>query len=115
MSLKVAIRLERERLNEHQRTSGESVISRQSLSDALAPTSRQRVDAVLEEYQELKPVLDTLRGLNAAGSTEILKRGLSDWQINVLSEAGVIRLDEGNYLVPDLYRHGLEMQRMGPR
>jgi hypothetical protein len=114
--LKEAIRLERDRLNEHQQhTSEESVISRQSLSDALAPTSHQRVDAVREEYQELRPVLDTLRGLSTTGVIEILKERLDERQINVLSEAGVIRLTEGNYVVPDLYRHGLEMQRMGPR
>jgi MinD-like ATPase involved in chromosome partitioning or flagellar assembly/DNA-binding TFAR19-related protein (PDSD5 family) len=110
-----AISVERNRLREHQRTSEESVISRQSLSDALEPTSRQRVDALREEYPELAPALEKLRGLTVTGRIEQLKEQLDDRQINVLSEAGVIGLTEGEYVVPDLYRHGLNMPRMGPR
>ncbi len=113
--LREAIGVERERLRERQRTSEESVISRQSLSDALEPTSRQRVDAVREEYPELLSALETLRGLNAGGKIEHLRQRLHDRQINDLSEAGVIGLTEGEYVVPDLYRHGLDMPRMGPR
>jgi DNA-binding TFAR19-related protein (PDSD5 family) len=113
--LRESIDVERERLREHQRTSEESVISRQSLSEALEPTSRQRVEAVREEYPELVSALETLRGLDAGGKIEHLKRRLDDRQINDLSEAGVVRLTAGDYFVPDLYRHGLDMPRMGPR
>jgi len=114
--LQEAIRIEGERLRESQRYSDESAISRQSLSDALDPTSRQRVDALREEYPELRQVLDSLKGQNSTGSLETLKKFLQDGEISKLSEAGVLRLkEEGNYLVPDLYRHGLEMPRMGPR
>lgn len=113
--LREAILAEQDRLREHLRTSDESVISRQSLSQALAPTSRQRVGAVREEYPELHSALKTLRGFSAAGEIEHLKQRLDGRQINDLSEAGVIGLSEGNYFVPDLYRHGLDMPRMGPR
>ncbi len=114
--LQEAIHIECERLREGQRCSEESAISRQSLSDALDPTSRQRVESLREEYPELAPVLESLKGQNSTGPLETLKGLLQDGQISVLSEAGVIRLkEEGNYLVPDLYRHGLEMPRMGPR
>ncbi len=114
--LQEAIHFESERLREGQRYSEESAISRQSVSVALDPTSRQRVDALREEYPELGPVLDSLKGQNSTGALETLKRFVKDDKISVLSEAGVIRLkEEGNYLVPDLYRHGLEMPRMGPR
>jgi cellulose biosynthesis protein BcsQ len=110
-----AIGTEKERIGERQRTTDTSVISRQSLSDALTPTSRQRVDAVCEEYPELRPVFDLLRGQLATGNLNLLSR-LSEKDIAILSEAGVIRLlEEGSYLVPDLYRHGLDMPRPGPR
>ena len=115
--LQEAIPSERERLREGQRIAEDAVLSRQSLSDALDPTSRQRVDAVREEFPELVDTLEKLRGLNASGPIDKLKeRGVAPSMIELLTEAGVLSLNQlGEYAVPDLYRHGLDMPRMGPR
>jgi len=113
--LREAIGKENERIAEGARVSENAVISRQSLSEALAPTSIQRVDAVREEYPELRDVLERMRGMDATGGLEQLRSRAGDNDLNLLSEAGVIRLEEGEYVVPDLYRHGLEMPRKGPR
>jgi hypothetical protein len=119
-----AIRTERERLRKGSRTSENAVISRESLSAALPPTSRQRVDAVREEYPELGNVLELLRGLPASGDLKGLTADIAakapggmtaDTAIDLLSEASVLRIHEGTYVVPDLYRHGLEMRRFGPK
>jgi len=56
-----------------------------------------------------------MRGMDATGRVDLLKTHVGDNDLNQLSDAGVVRLDEGEYVVPDLYRHGLEMTRKGPR
>ena len=80
------------------------------------PTSRQRVDAVREEFPELVDTLERLRGLNASGTIDKLKeRGVAPNMVELLIEAGVLNLNQqGDYAVPDLYRHGLDMPRMVP-
>jgi hypothetical protein len=110
-----ALEKESERIAEGARVSENSVVSRQSLSEALAPTSIQRVESVREEYPELRDVLERMRGMDATGKLEDLRSRVGDNALKLLSEAGVVRLDEGEYVVPDLYRHGLEMARKGPR
>jgi len=110
-----SIRLECERIQENQRTSEFSVISRQSLSEALTPSSEQRVNALREEYPELGELIDSLTGIVATGNIETLKGKIGDEGIRVLSDVGVIGLKEESYVVSDLYRHGLNMPRPGPR
>jgi hypothetical protein len=112
--LREALEKESERIAEGARISENSVISRQSLSEALAPTSMQRVDALKEEYAELGGVLERMRGMDARGEIDNLRTRVGDNELNLLSEAGVVRLEDGGYVVPDLYRHGLEMPRKGP-
>lgn len=106
------------------RVSPVSVISRESLSESLTATSSQRVDAVREEYPELVEILDALRGLPSIGALEDLEQRLTtvgnaersaDAAIGRLVDAGVVAVQEGQYFVPDLYRHGLQMRRQGPR
>ena len=53
--------------------------------------------------------------MDAIGKLEHLRDRVGDSSLNLLREAGVVRLEEGEYTVPDLYRHGLEMTRKGPR
>ena len=113
--LREALGKESERIAEGARVSEYAVVSRESLSKALAPTSIQRVDSVREEYPELRDVLERMRGMDATGKLEDLRSRVGDNALKLLSEAGVVRLDEGEYVVPDLYRHGLEMARKGPR
>ena len=113
--LREALGKESSRIAEGSRVSEYSLVSRQSLSEALAPTSIQRVDALREEYPELGGVLERMRGMDATGRLDLLRSRVGDNDLNLLSEAGVVRLDEGEYVVPDLYRHGLEMTRKGPR
>lgn len=121
--LQEGFRGERDRLSEPRRTSEASVISRESLSNALGPTSQQRVQALREEYPELGPLLDALTGLSSQGPLEELTtrlQGKSDAipaekAVDILIEAGVIQVKEILYQVPDLYRHGLQMSRPGPR
>ena len=113
---------EERRLQQGQAVANASVISRQSLPEALVPMSRQRVQALEEEYQELKPVLESLRGLQARSpDTKTLRERAAasplgeDKTLQLLSEAGFVSFEEtGGYRVPDLYRHGLDMTRMGP-
>jgi hypothetical protein len=112
--LRESLGKESDRINESIRVSEASVISRQSLPQALTPTSRQRVDAVKEEYPDLGTVLELMRGLDARGEIESLRERIGVKELNLLSEAGAVRLDEWNYVVPDLYRHGLDMPRKGP-
>lgn len=113
--LREALGNEANRIGEGSRVSEDSVVSRQSLSEALAPTSIQRVDALREEYPELVGALERMRGMDAAGRIDNLKSNVGDNDLNLLSEAGVVKLkEEGDYVVPDLYRHGLEMPRKGP-
>ena len=125
--LQEAIKGESDRLNEQRRTSETSVISREALSNALAPTSHQRVQALREEYPELVPLLDALAGLSSQVPLEDLTTRLKgksenippEKAVDVLSEAGVILIDvvdgKNQYQVPNLYRHGLQMTRPGPR
>ncbi len=120
-----AITSESDRLEEQRRFSETSVLSREALSNALAPTSEQRVQALREEYPELGLLLDSLTGLSSQGPLEDLTARLegkstaipAQKAIEVLREAGVILIlvEEGQYQVPDLYRHGLQMSRPGPR
>lgn len=117
-----AIRSERERLLGGQRVSEEAAISRQSLAEALTPTSRQRVEGLLEELPEVRDVVEALRGLPATANLEMLREALADRvdeKLDVLEKAGVvsldIRSDEVYYTFPELYRHGLSMSRPGPK
>ena len=88
--LQEAIPAEQGRVREGQRTADDAVLSRQSLSDALEPTSRQRVEAVREEFPELVDTLEKLRGLNSSGPIEKLKeRVVAPDMIDLLTEAGV--------------------------
>jgi hypothetical protein len=112
--IRESLEKECDRISESLRLSEVAVISRQSLPEALAPTSRQRVDAVREEYPDLGAVLERMRGIDARGEIENLRQRIEDNALNLLSDAGAVRLEDGNYVVPDLYRHGLDMPRKGP-
>lgn len=125
--LKQGLDIEAARVREHKRVTPESVISRESLSQALNPCSSQRVQAVLEESPELERIFAALRGLPSKERVETLRGQLEqgepgvsvDGALDRLEDAGVLaRVTVGDavyYQVPDLYRHGLGMYRMGPR
>ncbi len=110
-----ALEIELRRITEGSRVSEIAVVSRQSLSEALAPTSKRKVADLTEEYPELQGVLEKMRGMIANGEIDKLRERIGDADLDRLSHAGVVRLDEGNYVVPDVYRHGLDMPRKGPR
>jgi hypothetical protein len=122
--LREANEAEQRRVLEKQSTSEGAVLSRQSLSDALPPTSKQRVRAIEEEYPELQPALRALRGMPSSGDLSSLREGLAEADVKIvervveaLRDAGVVRLDPEppSYRVSELYRIGLEMVRFGPR
>jgi cellulose biosynthesis protein BcsQ len=118
-----AVQVEMERVRERQAVSDAAVISRRSLADALSPTSRQRVHAVEEEYPELRQALAALSGLPSVGQPAQLLEHLReggiqgpDAVLDRLRDAGVLKFEQdGNYRVPELYRLGTNMTRLGPR
>lgn len=116
-----AIREEGNRIRDDARITADAVLSRESLAKALPPTSRQRVDALREEYPELLDVLESLQGLPANGKTEALRTHFAQrrWPqvihpLDALEKAGVLRIEGESYVVPALYLHGLNMLRPGP-
>jgi hypothetical protein len=114
--MKESIGIERGRITDERRTSDESVISRESLSLALEPTSKNRIEDLKEEYSDLQSALDRLVGLDATGDFDVLKQRLSDdVVVKTLIEAGVIEQDEEKYRFPEIYRLGLQMRRPGPK
>jgi cellulose biosynthesis protein BcsQ len=122
--LRQAMQNEVHRVNEGRPTSDRALITRQSLSEALEPTSEQRVAALIEEYPELYPSLNALKGLPAVGPSSELRNALGRTlgkdvaeEIRRLTDCNVLSFDKlrEEYRVPDLYRHGLLMPRLGPR
>jgi hypothetical protein len=112
------MRLENDRIQDQKRVSSDTILSRDAIADSLLPTSELRVQAVREEYQELKDVLPQLRGVPAKGSVATLRTLLgfdADRHLEVLFRAGVLNAKGDDYTVPPLYLHGLGMARMGPR
>lgn len=119
--LSEAIREEQSRIRDDSRITPDAILSRESLAKALPPTSKQRVDALREEYPELVDVLESLKGLPAKGKTEELRSHFAQrrWShdiqpLDALEKAGVLSLEEDSYDVPALYLHGLNMTRPGP-
>jgi hypothetical protein len=116
--VKEAMSLEEERIQESKRVGTDTVLSRDAISEALLPTSGLRVQAVLEEYQELTDVLPQLRGVSAKGLVADLRSKLgaeSDRHLELLVKGGVLDTKGEEYSVPPLYLHGLGMTRLGPR
>jgi hypothetical protein len=119
--LSEAIREEQSRIRDDSRVTPDAILSRESLAKALPPTSKQRVDALREEYPDLVDVLESLKGLPAKGQTEELRAHFAQrrWShdvqpLDALEKAGVLSLEEDSYAVPALYLHGLNMTRPGP-
>jgi len=86
----------------------------------LPEVSQEALNAIKEEFQELKPVLTRLQ---ETGRTPIfadeLERDLSLELISLAREVGLLAIYEGTeerverYKVPELYRHALQTTRKG--
>jgi hypothetical protein len=95
-----------------------SVIRPRALIESLAQVSTEALAALEEEFSELRPMFDVLRGI---GRTPLDAGDLQavDVLINLGREVGLLEVYEGpeddvrRYRIPDLFRLGLGMTRMG--
>lgn len=111
-----------EREEEKRNAYGRSIIRPRALVPSLEKVSVEALQALLEEFGELEPLIETLRSL---GRTPLdpadVKQANQDaaTQLELALEVGLLAIHEGTqdevrrYRVPDLYRHALSMTRGG--
>ena len=104
---------------EHARTAYDRTIIRpRGLIACLPEVSHLALDSLKEEFSELEPLMECLRRLRRTPvSADALKEHAD--AVEVAREVGLLSVYEGEddrverYKVPDVYRYGLEMTRMG--
>ena len=114
--------VEWERAEEHRNSYDRSVIRPRALVPSLEAVSVEAVQALLEEFAELDPLIETLRSLGRTpfdpDDVRRLDQNAFD-QLELALEVGLLAVHEGTqdeirrYRVPDLYRHALGMTRKG--
>ncbi len=96
-----------------------------SLEEGLREASKERCDAIKEEYPDLVSFLDNLKGVTALAEEHELKRlweesakeVVSPFEdfVDFISEIGIVELrtKDQRYRFADIYVHGFEMSRIG--
>ncbi len=95
-----------------------TVIRPRGLIDSLPTISRLALDSLKEEFSELEDLMSCLSEL---GRTPVAADDLKDHEgaVELAREVGLLNVYEGTddrverYKVPDIYRYGLNMTRMG--
>lgn len=95
-----------------------SIVRPRALSSCLLKVSEEALSALLEEFSELKDLVNHLRDI---GRTPVNASDLHgfDEAVNLAREVGLLAIYEGmeddvqRYKVPDLYRLGIGMTRKG--
>lgn len=114
--------VEWEQAEERKNSYDRSIIRPRALVPSLEAVSVEAVQALLEEFRELDPLIETLRSLGRTPlDPDDVKRtdqNAAD-QLELALEVGLLAVHEGTqdeirrYRVPDLYRHALGMTRKG--
>lgn len=96
-----------------------------SLEEGLKKASKERCDAIKEEYPDLVTFLDNLKGVTALAPAEEIERlwtesaqeVISSFEdfVEFISEIGVVewRTKDQRYRFADIYVHGFDMSRTG--
>jgi hypothetical protein len=95
-----------------------SIMRPRALAESLATVSDEALGALREEFSELEVLLEELRrvGRTPLNATELVSVSPT---IELAREVGLLEVYEGDeddarrYRVPDLFRMGLGMSRMG--
>lgn len=95
-----------------------TVIRPRGLIDSLAAVSKLALDSLKEEFSELEELMSCLSRL---GRTPVAADDLKEHEspVELAREVGLLNVYEGTddrverYKVPDIYRYGLKMTRMG--
>jgi MinD-like ATPase involved in chromosome partitioning or flagellar assembly len=105
--------------DEHRKSPYErSIIRPRALIERLPEVSRLALDALNEEYPELQSLFERLRSL---GRTHVSSKDLKglDAEVQLAREIGLLGVYEGQgedierFVVPELYRYGLDLRRPG--
>lgn len=96
-----------------------SLIRPRALAESLPTVSQEAVQALFEEFSELEPLVDRLRGIGRSPLDATDLEGFSE-QVDLAREVGLLAVYEGTeeevsrYRIPDLFRSALGITRKGP-
>jgi hypothetical protein len=111
-----------ERVEELRNSYDRSIVRPRALVPGLAAVSHEALAALVEEFPELVPLIDTLRNIGRTpfDASEIERENQeAAGELDLALEAGLLAIYEvtqdevRRYRVPDLYRAALEMTRRG--
>jgi len=93
------------------------LLSGAALKDAVQYTSQKKVEEYPKEVKQLGPIFAKFKPnfqtpFDRASATNI---GLTDQDLDVLEKYGVAYQEDGYFEVPELFRVGLQMRRVGAR
>ena len=93
------------------------LLSAAALKEAVQYTSQKKVEEYPKEVKQLKTIFEKFKAnfqtpFDRASAASI---GLSDQDLDVLEKYGVAYQEDGIFEVPELFRVGLQMRRVGAR
>jgi hypothetical protein len=93
------------------------LLSASALKDAVQYTSQKKVEEYPKEVRQLSAIFEKFKPNFSTpfSRTAAHNLGLTDQDLETLEKYGVAYQEDGIFEVPELFRVGLEMRRVGAR